>query len=107
LTIGVVDVVQALLFVSDVGIWIALMTDWTRDSIMKINPTSRTLRKDVGNFFPLRNEKQMSRQFSSSGFNSPVFDMLLLFTTLSIPMLDGWSYKWAGKIPPGTPSVHK
>jgi hypothetical protein len=79
--------------VSDVVIWIALMTDSTRDSIMKINPIVHT-RKDTGNFFQLRNEKKNVLPISEFWFQFTGFDMLLLFTTFSISLLEGWSYQY-------------
>jgi hypothetical protein len=95
---GVVDVVPACV-VSDVGIWIALMTGSTRDSIMKIYPIAHTAQRycwelSVLVLFPAEKLRKKNRQFPSSGFSSPVFDMFLLFTTSSIPLLDAWSYRY-------------
>jgi hypothetical protein len=61
---GVVDVVPVWLFgrVSDVGIFIALMTDLTRDSIMEINPIAHTT-AHMGNFFPEKGEKKCPTNF--------------------------------------------
>jgi hypothetical protein len=61
---------------------------------MKINPIVHT-RKDTGNFFQLRNEKKNVLPISEFWFQFTGFDMLLLFTTFSISLLEGWSYLYS------------